>query len=187
MRGEDVLPDRLFSYANLEARIPLAHPPRKRRRRVNGLPAAMSDEFAARYSHTGRPSVAPQKPRRASLLHVLYTIRGERQLVEQRDYNLPFRGFMELGVDDPVGDRPVFRANRDRSPPTTPSRPRSDRISMVPGVRGNPRGFFTTLLSDMNFRVPGSDEIEAQSLLGYSGKLSAQRRQSHEVAACTGG
>lgn len=81
---------------------------------VDGVLTSMSAAFSARYSHTGRPSVAPEKLLRALLLQVVYTIRSERQLVEQLDYNLLFRWFVGLGIDDAVWDRTVFCTNRDR-------------------------------------------------------------------------
>lgn len=86
MRGEEVTQGTLFSYVDLEERVPKDHPLRRMRLLVDGILASLSDEFAAWYSHTGRPSVAPEKRLRALLLQVLDTIRSERQLVEQLDY-----------------------------------------------------------------------------------------------------
>jgi transposase len=76
--------------------------------------AGLSGEFEALYSHTGRPSIAPEKLLRALLMQAFYTIRSERQLMEQLDFNLLFRWFVGLGVDDPVWDATVFCKNRDR-------------------------------------------------------------------------
>lgn len=114
MRGSDVIQDSLFSYVSLEERIPKSHPLRRMRVLVDAVLRSLSDTFDARYSHTGRPSVAPEKLLRALLVQVLYTIRSERQLMEQLDYNLLFRWFVGLGIDDPVWDRTVFCINRDR-------------------------------------------------------------------------
>ncbi|CAL1242095.1 protein of unknown function (plasmid) [Candidatus Methylocalor cossyra] len=107
-------PRGLFSDVSLEDRIPKNHPLRRMRLWVDGLLASPSDECAARYAHPGRPSVIPEKLLRALLLHVLDTIRSERQLVERLDYHVLFRWFVGLGLDDPVWDRTVFCANRDR-------------------------------------------------------------------------
>ena len=114
MRGTDVTQGALFSYVSLEERIPKTHPLRRLRVLVDAVLRSMSEAFDARYSHTGRPSVAPEKLLRALLLQVLYTLRSERQLMEQLDYNLLFRWFVGLGIDDPVWDRTVFCINRDR-------------------------------------------------------------------------
>lgn len=98
MRGHDAIQNNWFSYINLEDRIPKQHPLRRLRLLVDGVLASMDAVFAARYSHTGRPSIAPEKLLRALLLQVLYTVRSERQLMEQLDYNLLFRWFVGLLV-----------------------------------------------------------------------------------------
>lgn len=114
MRGEDLCQGTLFSYVNLEDRVPAGHPLRRMKLLVDGILRAMSAEFDARYARTGRPSVAPERLLRGLLLQVLYSIRSERQWMEQLDYNLLFRWFVGLDIDDPVWDRTVFCANRDR-------------------------------------------------------------------------
>lgn len=114
MRGEDVRQGALFSYVDLEDRVPSNHPLRRMKLLVDGILRSMSAEFNARYARTGRPSVPPERLLRALLLQVLYTVRSERQLMEQLDYNLLYRWFVGLGVDDPVWDRTVFCAHRDR-------------------------------------------------------------------------
>jgi len=93
----------MFSYVSLERRVPKDHPVR-----------ALRALFDQRYSHTGRPSIPPELLLRALLVQILFTIRSERQLVEQLDYNLMFRWFVGLGMDDAVGDRTVFSIDRDR-------------------------------------------------------------------------
>ena len=102
MRGAGILQGPLFSYVDLESRIPRDHPPRRMRLLVDAVLRSMSAEFDRRYARTGRPSIALEKLLLALLLQVLYTIRSERQLVEQLDYNLLFRRFVGLGIDDPV-------------------------------------------------------------------------------------
>jgi transposase len=114
MRGSDLQQEGLFSYVSAEARVPAAHPLRKLQVVVNGLLASMGEEFAALYSDTGRPSIAPEKLFRALLLQILYSIRSERLLVEQLDYNLLYRWFVGLSIDDPVWDASTFSANRER-------------------------------------------------------------------------
>jgi len=114
MRGEDAQPASLFSYVHLEDRIPADHPLRVIRTLIDPMLAALSPRFDAMYSPNGRRSIAPEKLLRALLLQVLYTIRSERQLMEQLDYNLLFRWFVGLGIDDPVWVPTVFTKNRDR-------------------------------------------------------------------------
>jgi transposase len=104
----------LFSYVDLEARVPADHPLRAIRVLVDEALAALSGDFAGLYSKTGRPSIAPEKLLRALLLQAFYTIRSERQLMEQLDYNLLFRWFVGLSMDAPVWDATVYSKNRDR-------------------------------------------------------------------------
>lgn len=148
MRGTDVTQGALFSYVSLEDRVPKTHPLRRLRLLVDGVLASMSAEFSARYSHTGRPSVAPEKLLRALLLQVLYTIRSERQLTEQLDYNLLFRWFVGLGIDDAVWDRTVFCANRDRLLSEALAREFFQRVLAIAEWQG--------LVSDEHFSVDGS-------------------------------
>ena len=114
MRGSDARSGELFSYVDLEARIPAKHPLRTIREIVNEVLASLDAEFEALYEGTGRQSIAPERLLRASLLQAFYSIRSERQLMEQIDYNLLFRWFVGLGVDDPVWDHSTFSKNRDR-------------------------------------------------------------------------
>ena len=104
MRGEDERCDGLFSYVDLEVRVPADHPLRAIRVLVDEALAALSADFALLYSTTGRPSIAPEKLLRALLLQAFYTIRSERQLMEQLDYNPLFRWFVGLSMDAPVWD-----------------------------------------------------------------------------------
>ncbi len=114
MRGVDERTGSLFSFVDLEARVPKRHPLRKIRQIVNDALAALNGEFSKLYASEGRPSIAPEKLLRASLLQAFFSVRSERQLMEQLDFNLLFRWFVGLGVDDPVWDATVFTKNRDR-------------------------------------------------------------------------
>jgi transposase len=114
MRGEDHQQGAVFSYVMPEQRVPQDHPLRPIRAMVDEALAALSPRFASLYAKTGRPSIAPEKLLRALLLQVLYTVRSERMLMEQLDYNLLFRWFVGLGMDDAVWDATVFSKNRDR-------------------------------------------------------------------------
>jgi transposase len=104
----------MFSYVTLEQRIPQDHPLRPIRVLVDRALHRMDAEFDLIYSTTGRPSIAPERLLRSSLLMVLYSIRSERQLMEQTNYNLLFRWFVGLEMDDPVWDVTVFTKNRER-------------------------------------------------------------------------
>lgn len=114
MRGSEVRSGSLFSYVDLETRVPRGHPLRVIRRIVDAALAQLDADFAAIYAPIGRPSIPPEQLLRALLLQAFYTVRSERQLMEQLDYNLLFRWFVGLGVDDPVWDVTVFTKNRDR-------------------------------------------------------------------------
>jgi len=114
MRGSDERTGSLFSFVDLEDRVPAKHPLRKIREIVNDALATLNGELSKLYAAEGRPSIAPEKLLRASLLQAFYSIRSERQLMEQLDYNLLFRWFVGLGVDDPVWVPTVFTKNRDR-------------------------------------------------------------------------
>ena len=104
MRGSDAVSGSLFSYVDLEDRVPAKHPLRLIRSIVNEVLLALDADFSAMYAAFGRPSIAPERLLRGSLLQAFYTIRSERQLMEQLDYNLLFRWFVGLGIDDPVWD-----------------------------------------------------------------------------------
>jgi transposase len=114
MRGDDLQQDAMFSYVSPERRVPADHPLRPIRRMVDQVLKGLSGHFDTLYSSTGRPSIAPEKLLRTLLLQVLYTVRSERLLLEQLDYNLLFRWFVGLNMDDPVWDATVFSKNRER-------------------------------------------------------------------------
>jgi len=114
MRGEDIHQDAMFSYLSPAAWVPKDHPLRPLRQMVNQALRELSRDFQAMYSREGRPSIPPEKLLRALLLQVLYTIRSERLLMEQLDYNLLFCWFVGLSMDDKVWDHSVFSKNRER-------------------------------------------------------------------------
>ena len=114
MRGEHREPDSMFSYVSPEQRIPKGHPLRAIRALVDEVLADMSHEFDRLYAVTGRPSIPPERLLRAQLLQIFYSIRSELLLIEQLDYNLLFRWFVGLTMDDPVWDATTFTKNRDR-------------------------------------------------------------------------
>lgn len=114
MRGSDERTGSLFSYVDLEARVRKDHPLRAIRLLVNETLAAMERDFAALYAGLGRPSIAPEKLLRAMLLQAFYSVRSERQLMERLEFDLLFRWFVEIGVDEPVWDHSTFSKNRDR-------------------------------------------------------------------------
>ena len=114
MRGIDHQQSNLFSYLSLESRVPQDHPLRDIRQIVDELLRKLSSRFEKIYSPIGRPSIPPEKLLRALLLQVLYTVRSERQLMEQLDYNLLYRWFVGLNIDDQVWDATTFTQNRER-------------------------------------------------------------------------
>lgn len=114
MRGFDERRDGLFSYVRPESRIPKGHPLRIIRTLADQALTTLDARFAQLYAENGRPSIPPEQLLRALLLQAFYTIRSERQLLEQLNYNLLFRWFVGLSVDDPVWVPTVFSKNRDR-------------------------------------------------------------------------
>ena len=114
MRGTDKRSGELFSYVNLEDRVRRDHPLRSIREIANTALADLSSDFAALYSGMGRPSIAPEMLLRAMLLQAFYSVRSERQLMERLEFDLLFRWFVGIGVDDAAWDHSVFSKNRDR-------------------------------------------------------------------------
>jgi transposase len=114
MRGADERSDFLFSYVSPEQRVPAEHPLRPIRQMTDAALARLSERFEAMYSEMGRPSIPPEQLLRALLLQALYSIRSERLLIEQLDYNLLFRWFVGLGMDEAIWDHSTFSKNRDR-------------------------------------------------------------------------
>jgi len=114
MRGDENKQALMYSYVTMAQRIPDDHPARAIPGDGGRALERMDAELEQLYSHTGRPSIAPERLLRASLLMMLYSIRSERQLMEQLNYNLLFRWFVGLEMDDPVWDVTVFTKNRER-------------------------------------------------------------------------
>jgi transposase len=114
MRGDDRQQSGMFSYVSLEERIPQDHPLRPIRKAVDEIFRAMNQEFDGLYAKTGRPSIPPERLLRALLLQIFYSIRSERMLMEQLEYNLLFRWFVGMEMDEPVWNHAVFSKNRER-------------------------------------------------------------------------
>jgi transposase len=114
MRGDDQQQSGMFSYVSVEERVPQDHPLRAIRKLVDQILGRMATEFDGLYAKTGRPSVPPERLLRAALLQIFYSIRSERMLMEQLNYNLLFRWFVGLEVDEPVWNHAVFSKNRER-------------------------------------------------------------------------
>jgi transposase/IS5 family transposase len=148
MRGADQRSGGLFSYIDIEARIAGDHPLRQIREIVNEALAALDGIFAKLYAREGRPSIAPERLVRASLLQLFYSIRSERQLMERLDFDLLFRWFVGLGIDEPVWDATVFSKNRDRLLNTEIAQGFLAALLAVPRVR--------RLLSREHFTVDGT-------------------------------
>jgi len=148
MRGTDDRTEGLFSYVSCEARVPAGHPLRAIRAITDEALEVLSPEFEGLYSKIGRPSIPPEKLLRALLLQAFYSIRSERQLMEQMDYNLLFRWFVGLSMDAAVWDVTVFTKNRDRLMKGEVS------TKFLSAVVAQARG--RDLLSDDHFSVDGT-------------------------------
>jgi transposase len=148
MRGTDKISGSLFSYVDIEDRIPARHPLRQVKRIVDEALASLDAEFDRLYAAEGRPSIAPERLMRASLIQILFSVRSERQLMEQMQYNLLFRWFVGLGVDDAVWVPTVFAKNRDRLLTTEMSR------KFLAAVLAHRE--VAPLLSDEHFSVDGT-------------------------------
>ena len=114
MREHDYQQSAMYSYLSPEERVPVNHPLRSIRKMTDRVLKELSRKFNEMYAATGRPSIAPEKLLRALLLQVLYTVRSERLLMEQLEYNLLFRWFVGLNMDEPVWVPTVFSKNLDR-------------------------------------------------------------------------
>src|SRR5579864_6228946 len=114
MRGDDNQQEGMFSYVSPEKRVPADHPLRPIRKMVDEILKEMSPQFAKLYSNVGRPSIAPERLLRSLLLQIFYSVRSERMLIEQLQYNLLFRWFVGMEMDEEVWNHAVFSKNRDR-------------------------------------------------------------------------
>jgi len=148
MRGSDKQTGSLFSYVNLEERIPSRHPLRRIKGVVDAALASLDADFAVLYADEGRPSIAPERLLRASLVQILFSIRSETQLMEQLQYNLLFRWFVGLSIDEPVWVATVFTKNRDRLLNTVMSQ------KLLAAILAHEK--VAPLLSDDHFSVDGT-------------------------------
>jgi len=148
MRGGEDPHAEVWSYIPLEQRVPADHPLRPLRAMVDAVLTNLSPQFSRLYSRVGRPSIAPERLLRALLLQVLYSVRSERLLMEQLDYNLLFRWFVGLKADDPIWDATVFTKNRQRLLDGDIAQAFFERVVAQARARG--------LLSDEHFTVDGT-------------------------------
>jgi transposase len=148
MRGNEDTQDAGWSYIPLEQRVPADHPLRALRAMVETVLAELSPQFSQLYARVGRPSIAPERLLRALLLQILYSVRSERLLMEQLDYNLLFRWFVGLKADDPIWDATVFTKNRQRLLDGDIARAFFEQVVAQARERG--------LLSDEHFTVDGT-------------------------------
>jgi len=148
MRGDDFQQAQMYSYLSPERRVPANHPLRAIRAMMDEVLAGMSRRFDAMYAAVGRPSIAPEKLLRAQLLQMLYSIRSERLLMEEMDYNLLFRWFVGLNADDGVWAPTVFSKNRDRLLEADVAKEFLARVVEQARVKG--------LTSDEHFSVDGT-------------------------------
>ncbi len=165
MRGnDDQMQDGMFSYVSLEDRIPSNHPLRGVRKLVDAVLTEMSKDFDGLYATVGRPSIPPERLFRALLLQVFYSVRSERLLMEQLDYNLLFRWFVGLEIDEPVWNHAVFSKNRERL------------LNQEVAQRffANVKAQAQSLMSDEHFTVDGT-LIEA-----WASHKSFQRKDSND-------
>ena len=162
MRGADNKQSSMFSYISAERRVPKDHPLRAIRAMADTALKALDQRFAGMYAALGRPSIAPERLLRALLLQVLYTVRSERLLMEQLDYNFLFRWFVGLSIDDPVWDVTVFTKNRDR---------------LLKGEVAE--AFFTAVLAQARQRGLLSDEhftVDGTLIEAWAGQKSFKRK-----------
>ena len=148
MRGYDIQQGAMFSYLSPEQRVPANHPLRPIRKMVDRVLQRLSARFEAMYAEGGRPSIAPEKLLRALVLQCLYSVRSERRLMEPLDYNLLFRWFVGLNMDDPIWDFTVFSKNRERLLKAEVARAFFEEVGELARQQG--------LLSDEHFTVDGT-------------------------------
>ena len=176
MRGREAASTNLFSYVRLEERVPSDHPLRPIRALADEVLAGLNARFEHLYSGLGRPSIPPEMLLRATLLQAFFSVRSERMLMEQIDYNLLFRWFVGLEIDAAVWHPTVFKHNRDRLLETEVAHAfLSGLLALKPVKR---------LLSSDHFSVDGTmieawasiDELSAQGRLGRTARPGPQRR-----------
>jgi len=172
MRGDDVRRDGLFSYVRAESRIPNNHPLRLIRGVADDALQALDARFAALYAEHGRPSIPPEQLLRALLVQAFYSVRSERQLMEQLNYNLLFRWFVGLSVDDPVWVPTVFSKNRDRLLAGDIAAAFMDAVLNLPRVKA--------LLWDEHFSVDGT------LIQAWASMKSFRRKDGNDEPAAPG-
>ncbi len=168
MRGTHSEQSSMFSYISAERRVPKDHPLRAIRVMADMALEDLDQRFAGMYARLGRPSIAPERLLRALLLQVLYTVRSERLLMEQLDYNFLFRWFVGLSIDDPVWDATVFTKNRDR---------------LLKGEVAE--AFFTAVLAQARQRGLLSDEhftVDGTLIEAWAGHKSFKRKDGQQGA-----
>ena len=167
MRGEDTQQSTMFSYLSPESRVPTDHPLRPIRITVDRVLSRLDARFENMYSSIGRPSIPPEKLLRALLLQVLYTVRSERMLMEQLAYNLLFRWFVGMDMDEEVWVPTVFSKNRDRL------------------LRGDvAEAFFDEVLAEANARNLLSDEhftVDGTLIEAWAGQKSFRRKDGTDA------
>ena len=176
MRGEDLVSGALFSYMDVEARIPAKHPLRAMRRVTNAALAELDRSFSALYEACGRPSLPPERLRRAALLQLLYSIRSERQWVERLEFDLLFRWFVGLSIDEKVFDASSFSKNRDRLLTHEIAQGFLSSLLSLPEVKG---AFKCGPFFGRRNAVEGlgvDEELPSQGRLGRAASAGAQRR-----------
>ena len=173
MRGSDGKQSELFSYVPLESRIPRDHPLRKIREMVDVALGGLEKDFEAMYSKVGRPSIPPEHLLRALLLQVLYSVRSERMLMEQMDYNLLYRWFVGLGTDEPVWHPTSFTQNRERLMEQNISRRFFDEVLSQARLKG--------LLSSEHFTLDGT------FLEAWASQKSFKRKDREDPPVSGGG
>jgi len=169
MRGTDSDQSAMFSYISAERGVPKDHPLRAIRTMADTALKQLSKGFDAIYGSSGRPSIPPERLLRALLLQVLYTVRSERLLMEQLDYNFLFRWFVGLNIDDPVWDVTVFTKNRDR---------------LLKGEVAD--AFFTAVLAQAHQRGLLSDEhftVDGTLIEAWAGQKSFKRKDNKSAKA----
>jgi transposase len=171
MRGEDVQQQAMYSYLSPEQRVPANHPLRAIRQITDRILKEMSRLFTQMYARLGRPSIPPEKLLRALLLQILYSLRSERLLMEQLNYNLLFRWFVGLNMDDPVWDVTVFTKNRERLLQADVARKFFQRVVQAAQA--------LDLMSDEHFTVDGTLMEACASLKSF--------KKTDEAAKSKGG
>ena len=172
MRGEDRTNGTLFSYVDVEARIPAKHPLRAMRRLTDAALAELDRRFSALYEAVGRPSIPPERLLRATLLQLLYSIRSERQLVERLEFDMLFRWFVGLMIDERVFEASTFSKNRDRLLTHAIAQEFLSSLLGLPEVKG--------LLSGDHFSVDGTMLKAWASMKSFRPKNSRPKNSSGE-------